>query len=114
MSDDEEAREPLVGNQEEGGGVGDTYESAGTTQEYGVDAAVEEGEYHEPPPEDLTTVCETFWNICNTIQGLPILAIPYTFKSGGWYSLITLLIVALASNYTSNILKKVYMRFEMA
>lgn len=56
--------------------------------------------------EDLTTVCETFWNICNTIQGLPILAIPYTFKSGGWYSLITLLIVALTSNYTSNILVK--------
>ena len=56
--------------------------------------------------DDLTTVCETFWNICNTIQGLPILAIPYTFKSGGWYSLITLLIVAITSNYTSNILVK--------
>ncbi|XP_065667406.1 vesicular inhibitory amino acid transporter [Hydra vulgaris] len=54
--------------------------------------------------EDLTTVCETFWNICNTIQGLPILAIPYTFKSGGWWSLLTLVIVAAASNYTSIIL----------
>ena len=32
--------------------------------------------------EDLTTVFETFWNISNTIQGLPILAIPYTFKVG--------------------------------
>ena len=56
------------------------------------------------PEEDLTTICETFWNICNTIQGLPILAIPYTFKSGGWWSLLSLVVVALASNYTSIIL----------
>ena len=53
---------------------------------------------------ELTTVFETFWNICNTIQGLPILAIPYTFKVGGWWSLVTLLVVAIASNYTSVIL----------
>ena len=53
---------------------------------------------------ELTTVFETFWNICNTIQGLPILAIPYTFKVGGWWSLITLLIIAVASNYTSIII----------
>jgi len=65
--------------------------------------AVEE---EEKPAEDLTTVCETFWNICNTIQGLPILAIPYTFKSGGWYSLVTLAIVACASLYTSRVLVK--------
>ena len=58
------------------------------------------------PPGDLTTVCEAFWNICNTIQGLPILAIPYTFKSGGYWSLITLVIVAVASLYTSQILVK--------
>ena len=58
------------------------------------------------PTEDLTTVCETFWNICNTIQGLPILAIPYTFKSGGWWSLITLAVVAIASLYTSRVLVK--------
>ena len=53
---------------------------------------------------ELTTVFETFWNICNTIQGLPILAIPYTFKVGGWWSMITLLVVAIASNYTSIII----------
>jgi len=56
--------------------------------------------------EDLTTVFETFWNICNTIQGLPILAIPYTFKSGGWWSLLSLLVIAVTSNYTSMILVK--------
>ena len=54
--------------------------------------------------QDLTTVFETFWNICNTIQGLPILAIPYTFKIGGWWSLFTLLVIAITSNYTSIIL----------
>ena len=58
----------------------------------------------ETKQEDLTTVFETFWNICNTIQGLPILAIPYTFKVGGWWSLVTLIIIAVASNYTSIIL----------
>lgn len=66
------------------------------------DAVEEDGE----PKEDLTTVCETFWNICNTIQGLPILAIPYTFKSGGWWSLATLVIISVASLYTSQILVK--------
>ena len=55
---------------------------------------------------ELTTVFETFWNICNTIQGLPILAIPYTFKIGGWWSLVTLLVIAITSNYTSNIIVK--------
>lgn len=58
----------------------------------------------ETKQQDLTTVFETFWNICNTIQGLPILAIPYTFKVGGWWSLVTLVIIAVASNYTSIIL----------
>lgn len=61
-----------------------------------VEEAVKESE--------LTTVFETFWNICNTIQGLPILAIPYTFKVGGWWSLVTLLIIAVTSNYTSVII----------
>jgi len=60
----------------------------------------------EVQDEDLTTVCEAFWNICNTIQGLPILAIPYTFKSGGWWSLLALVIIAVTSNYTSVILVK--------
>ena len=58
----------------------------------------------EDEEAELTTVFETFWNICNTIQGLPILAIPYTFKVGGWWSMVTLLVVAVASNYTSIIL----------
>jgi len=62
--------------------------------------------YEAVGPEDLTTTCETFWNICNTIQGLPILAIPYTFKSGGWWSLLALVVIAITSNFTSRILVK--------
>lgn len=76
-------------------------EDDGSGMEEGI-----EGEEPAEPAEDLTTVCETFWNICNTIQGLPILAIPYTFKSGGWWSLVTLLIISCASLYTSRILVK--------
>ena len=59
---------------------------------------------HDKKEAELTTVFETFWNICNTIQGLPILAIPYTFKIGGWWSMVTLLVIAIASNYTSVII----------
>lgn len=101
MGVNDDDRQPLLTNED---GV-ESYESGagGSVEEA---SAVEEGQQDNAPEEDLTTVCETFWNICNTIQGLPILAIPYTFKSGGWWSLITLLIVAVASNYTSNILVK--------
>lgn len=57
----------------------------------------------EGAEEELTSDCETFWNICNTIQGLPILAIPYAIRHGGWISLLVLFIIAGASNYTAQI-----------
>ena len=50
--------------------------------------------------ENLASSFETFWNISNTIQGLPILTIPYAVKDGGYLALLTLLLVAAASNYT--------------
>lgn len=56
--------------------------------------------------DGLTTVSETFWNICNSIQGLPILTIPFAFKAGGWWALFTLIVISLASLYTSQILVK--------
>lgn len=56
------------------------------------------------PQLSLTSNCETFWNICNTIQGLPILAIPYAIRNGGWAALLLLLIIAGASNYTAQII----------
>ena len=54
--------------------------------------------------ENLTTTFETFLTICNTIQGLPILIVPYIFKAGGWWALFALLIIAWVSGYTSIIL----------
>ena len=50
--------------------------------------------------ENLTSSFETFWNISNTIQGLPILVIPYAIRNGGYLAVITLFLVAAASNYT--------------
>ena len=50
--------------------------------------------------ENLASTFETFWNICNTIQGLPILVIPYAVRNGGYLAVVTLLLVAAASNYT--------------
>ena len=50
--------------------------------------------------ENLASTFETFWNISNTIQGLPILVIPYAVRNGGYLAILTLLLVAAASNYT--------------
>ncbi|KAJ7379501.1 hypothetical protein OS493_015290 [Desmophyllum pertusum] len=49
---------------------------------------------------NLASTFETFWNISNTIQGLPILVIPYAVRNGGCLAILTLLLVAAASNYT--------------
>ena len=50
--------------------------------------------------DKLASTFATFWNICNTIQGLPILVIPYAVRNGGYLAILTLLLVAAASNYT--------------
>ena len=55
---------------------------------------------HSPNEEKLASTFATFWNICNTIQGLPILVIPYAVRNGGYLAILTLLLVAAASNYT--------------
>ena len=56
---------------------------------------------HSASYEDkLASTFATFWNICNTIQGLPILVIPYAVRNGGYLAILTLLLVAVASNYT--------------
>ena len=47
------------------------------------------------------TIFEAFWNICNTIQGLPILSIAYVIQCGGIVSLIFLIVVSSTSCYTS-------------
>ena len=50
--------------------------------------------------DKLASTFATFWNICNTIQGLPILVIPYAVRNGGYLAILTLMLVAVASNYT--------------
>ena len=50
---------------------------------------------------DKITIFEAFWNICNTIQGLPILSIAYVIQCGGIVSLISLIAVSSTSCYTS-------------
>ena len=55
---------------------------------------------HLQAEESLVSTFATFWNICNTIQGLPILVIPYAVRNGGYLAVLTLLLVAAASNYT--------------
>ena len=50
--------------------------------------------------ENLASTFETFWNISNTIQGLPILVIPYAIRNGSYLAVLALLLVAAASNYT--------------
>lgn len=50
---------------------------------------------------DKITIFEAFWNICNTIQGLPILSIAYVIQCGGIVSLIFLIAVSCTSCYTS-------------
>lgn len=57
----------------------------------------------QPGEDKLVSSFATFWNICNTIQGLPILVIPYAVKNGGYLAILTLLLVAAASNYTGKI-----------
>ena len=56
--------------------------------------------YTQPGEDKLVSSFATFWNICNTIQGLPILVIPYAVRNGGYLAILTLLLVAATSNYT--------------
>jgi amino acid permease len=57
----------------------------------------------ESSHEEITTF-EAFWNICNTIQGLPILSIAYVIQCGGIVSLISLIAVSCTSCYTSYVI----------
>ena len=50
------------------------------------------------------TKASAFWNVCNSIQGVAILAMPYIMKAGGWYGVVFICLIAAASNYTGQIL----------
>ncbi|XP_028401736.1 vesicular inhibitory amino acid transporter-like [Dendronephthya gigantea] len=55
----------------------------------------------EESSDGKITTFEAFWNICNTIQGFPILSIAYVIQCGGIVSIISLLVVSVTSCYTS-------------
>ncbi|XP_002169379.1 vesicular inhibitory amino acid transporter [Hydra vulgaris] len=54
--------------------------------------------------ENQVTSINAFWNICNSIQGVAILAMPYVIKGGGWWSIVSMVVIASISNYTGQIL----------
>ena len=55
-------------------------------------------------PENQVSSINAFWNICNSIQGVAILAMPYVIKGGGWWSIVSMVVIAAISNYTGQIL----------
>ena len=49
---------------------------------------------------------DTFWNACNSVQGLAILSMPLVTLFGGYWFIFGITAIALLSNYTSKILIK--------
>ena len=47
---------------------------------------------------------DTFWNACNSVQGLTILSMPLVTLFGGYWFIFVVIAIALLSNYTSKIL----------
>jgi vesicular inhibitory amino acid transporter len=81
----------------------DSDESSSSTSLFDIENG-EEIDEESDPEHQLTSICETFWNICNTIQGLPMLAIPYAVKNGGFVALVLLIVISVTSNYTAQII----------
>ena len=47
---------------------------------------------------------DTFWNACNSVQGIAILAMPLVTLFGGYWFIFGVIAIAVLSNYTSKIL----------
>lgn len=47
---------------------------------------------------------DTFWNACNSVQGLAILSMPLVTLFGGYWFVLGIIAIAVLSNYTSKIL----------
>lgn len=56
--------------------------------------------------EEMKTIStmDTFWNACNSVQGLAILAMPLVTLFGGYWFIFGIIAIAVLSNYTSKIL----------
>ncbi|KAI9120984.1 hypothetical protein K1719_008017 [Acacia pycnantha] len=53
-----------------------------------------------------TSFVKTFLNCLNALSGIGILSVPYALASGGWFSLILLFVIAMATFYTGVLIKK--------
>ena len=69
-----------------------------------IDSEEDEIDISEDVLDKKVSNTGAFWNICNSVQGVAILAMPYIIKTGGWWSIIALCIIAAMSNYTGQIL----------
>ncbi|KAL9243015.1 hypothetical protein vseg_016957 [Gypsophila vaccaria] len=60
----------------------------------------------KPTNEGNSSFLKTLFNGLNSILGVGILSIPYALSSGGWLSLILLLIIIIASTYAGILTKR--------
>ncbi|XP_074314890.1 amino acid transporter AVT1I-like [Silene latifolia] len=60
----------------------------------------------KPTNEANTSFFKTLFNGLNSILGVAILSIPYALASGGWLSLILLVIIIIASTYSGILTKR--------
>ena len=80
------------------------YKKLSSNDDVNNGASVECGE--EKEDDNRISSWKAFWNVCNSIQGVAILAMPYLIKGGGIWSIFTMIVVAAISNYTGQILIK--------
>ena len=78
--------------------VEDEDESDSGTESLAVD------KLDERSPQKKVSNFYAFWNICNSIQGVAILAMPETVKYGGVFTVLCMTVVAILSSYTAKIL----------
>ncbi|KAG6408114.1 hypothetical protein SASPL_131117 [Salvia splendens] len=64
------------------------------------------GEEIDPIIPTTTSFFKTTFNGLNSLSGVEILSIPFALSSGGWLSLILLLIIASATFYTGLLIKR--------
>ncbi|CAO2816300.1 unnamed protein product [Amaranthus hypochondriacus] len=63
-------------------------------------------DYFANPTQPKTSSIKTLFNGLNALSGVGVLSVPYALASGGWLSLILILIVAIAAFYTGLLIKR--------
>ncbi|XP_024980788.1 amino acid transporter AVT1E-like [Cynara cardunculus var. scolymus] len=64
-----------------------------------------------PPPVEQCTFYQSVLNATNVLCGIGILSMPYTFKEGGWLTLLLLMVFGAITCYTGILLKLCLERF---